>query len=145
MALIIGQPVLIDIVEEGSGVLPLRFLISFIPDKPFITPITGFSLWLVIQDPFYNIPIGFHHLLRIPMSPTRGGISFQRTSVLERRFESSKEYSNSKIVFALIAIQLNPIESKLLGRIAAKAQQHLFVRVPFPRLSFEEPRIVSSL
>ena len=52
-----------------------------------------------------------------------GGIFFERTSVFERRFESSNEDSNSKIVFALIAIQLNPIESKLLGRTAAKAQQ----------------------
>ena len=58
-----------------------------------------------------------------PMRPTGGGIFFERTSVFERRFESSNEDSNSKIVFALIAIQLNPMESKLLGRIAAKAQQ----------------------
>ena len=58
-----------------------------------------------------------------PMRPTGGGIFFERTSVFERRFEYSNEDSNSKIVFALIAIQLNPIESKLLGRIAAKAQQ----------------------
>ena len=57
------------------------------------------------------------------MRPSGGVILFQRTSVFERRFESSNEDSNSKIVFALIAIQLNPIESKLLGRIAAKAQQ----------------------
>ena len=57
------------------------------------------------------------------MRPTGGGIFFERTSVFERRFESSNEDSNSKTVFALIAIQLNPIESKLLGRIAAKAQQ----------------------
>ena len=61
--------------------------------------------------------------LRPPMRPTRGGIFFERTSVFERRFESSNEESNSKIVFALIAIQFNPIESKLLGRTAAKAQQ----------------------
>ena len=59
----------------------------------------------------------------MPMRPTGGGIFFERTSVFERRFESSNEDSNSKTVFALIAIQLNPIESKLLGRIAAKAQQ----------------------
>ena len=59
----------------------------------------------------------------LPMRPAGGGIFFERTSVFERRFESSNEDSNSKIVFALIAIQLNPIESKLLGRIAAKAQQ----------------------
>ena len=52
-----------------------------------------------------------------------GGVFFERTSVFERRFESSNEDSNSKIVFALIAIQLNPIESKLLGRIAARALQ----------------------
>ena len=58
-----------------------------------------------------------------PMRPTGGSIFFERTSVFERRVESSNEDSNSKIVFALIAIQLNPIESKLLGRIAAKAQQ----------------------
>ena len=58
-----------------------------------------------------------------PMRPTGGGIFFERTSVFEGRFESSNEDSNSKTVFALIAIQLNPIESKLLGRIAAKAQQ----------------------
>ena len=58
-----------------------------------------------------------------PMRPTGDGIFFERTSVFERRFESSNEDLNSKIVFALIAIQLNPIESKLLGRIAAKAQQ----------------------
>ena len=57
------------------------------------------------------------------MRPTGGGIFFERTSVFERRIESSNEDSNWKIVFALIAIQLNPIESKLLGRIAAKAQQ----------------------
>ena len=42
------------------------------------------------------------------MRPTGGGIFFERTSVLERRFESSNEDSNSKIVFALIEIQLNP-------------------------------------
>ena len=65
------------------------------------------------------LAISFIH----PMRPTGGGIFFERTSVFERRFESSNEDSNSKIVFALIAIQLNPIESKLLGRIAAKAQQ----------------------
>ena len=49
-----------------------------------------------------------------------------RAGTLETHWEgvfSSNEDSNSKIVFALIAIQLNPIESKLLGRIAAKAQQ----------------------
>ena len=57
------------------------------------------------------------------MRPTGGGIFFERTSVFQRRFESSNEDSNSKIVFALIAIQSNPIESKLLGRIAAKAQR----------------------
>ena len=57
------------------------------------------------------------------MRPTGGGIFFERTSVFERRFESSNEDSNSNIVFALIAIQLNPIESKLLASIAAKAQQ----------------------
>ena len=56
------------------------------------------------------------------MGPTWGGIFFERTSVLERRFESSNEDSHSKIVFALIAIQFNPIKSKLLGRIAATAQ-----------------------
>ena len=59
----------------------------------------------------------------VPMRPTGWGIFFERTSVFERRFQSSNEDSNSKTVFALIAIQLNPIESKLLGRIAAKAQQ----------------------
>ena len=63
------------------------------------------------------------HAVRRPMRPTGGGIFFERTSVFERRFGSSNEDSNSKTVFALIAIQLNPIESKLLGRIAAKAQQ----------------------
>ena len=57
------------------------------------------------------------------MRPTRGGIFFERTSVFERRLESSNEDSTSKIVFALIPNQLNPIEFKLLGRIAAKAQQ----------------------
>ena len=57
------------------------------------------------------------------MRPTGGGIFFERTSVFKRSFESSNKDSNSKIVFALIAIQLNPIESKPLGRIAAKAQQ----------------------
>ena len=57
------------------------------------------------------------------MRPTGGGIFFEQTSVFERRFESSNEDSHSKIVFALIAIQLNPIESKLLGRIAAKAER----------------------
>ena len=58
-----------------------------------------------------------------PTRPTWGGIFFERTSVFERRFESSKEDSNWKIVFAFIAIQLNPIESKLLGRFAANAQR----------------------
>ena len=62
-------------------------------------------------------------LLQHPMRPTGGVFFFERTSVFERRFESLNEDSNSKTVFALIAIQLNPIESKLLGRIAAKAQQ----------------------
>ena len=57
------------------------------------------------------------------MRPTGGGIFFEQTSVFRRRFKSKNEDSNSKIVFALIAIQLNSIESKLLGRIAAKAQQ----------------------
>ena len=57
------------------------------------------------------------------MRPTGGDIFFERTAVFERRFESLNEDSISKIVFALIAFQLNPIESKLLGRIAAKAQQ----------------------
>ena len=57
------------------------------------------------------------------MRPTRGGIFFQRTSVFERRFEFPNEDLNPEIVFALIAIQLNPIKSKLLGRTAAKAQR----------------------
>ena len=57
------------------------------------------------------------------MRPTGGGIFFERTSIFEQRFESSNEDSNPKIEFASIAIRLNPIESKLLGRIAAKAQQ----------------------
>ena len=60
----------------------------------------------------------------VPTRPTGGGIFFERISVFERRFESSNEDSNLKIVIALIAIQSNPIESKLLGRIAAKAQRH---------------------
>ena len=59
----------------------------------------------------------------ISMRANGKDIFFERTSVLERRFESSNEDSNSKIVFPLIAIQLNPMVSKLLGRIAAKAQQ----------------------
>ena len=59
----------------------------------------------------------------LPMRRTGGGIFFEQTSVFERRFESSNEDSNSKTVFAFIAIQLNPIESELLGRIAAEAQQ----------------------
>ena len=63
------------------------------------------------------------HSLQLPMRPSGRGILFERTSVFERRFESSKEDSNSKIVFALIEIQLNPIKSKLLGRIAAEVQQ----------------------
>ena len=54
------------------------------------------------------------------MRLTGGGVFFERTSVFERRFKSSND---SEIVFALIAIQLNLIESKLLGRFAAKAQQ----------------------
>ena len=57
------------------------------------------------------------------MRPTGGDIFFEGTSVFERRFESLNEDWNSKSVFALIEIQLNPIKSKLLGRIAAKAQQ----------------------
>ena len=64
-----------------------------------------------------------HSHIRLPMRPTRGGIFFERTSVFERRFESSNEDLNSKIVFAVIAFQLYPIKFKLPGRIAAKAQQ----------------------
>ena len=60
---------------------------------------------------------------KLPMRPTGGGIFFERTAVFERRFVSLNEDSNSRIVFALIEIQLNPIKSKLLGRIAAEAQQ----------------------
>ena len=70
-----------------------------------------------------------------PMRPTGGGIFFERTSVFERSLKSSNEDSNWKIVFALIAIQLNPIESKLLGRVAAKAQRQQRVHQIYRRLT----------
>ena len=93
-----------EFVAQPEELIRLMNLTSYVPIEP--------HLWRVGKIP-----------PKTPMRPTGGGIFFERTSVFERRFESSNEDSNSKIVFALIAIQLNPIESKLLASIAAKAQQ----------------------
>ena len=97
---------------------------------PTIHPDMGVSaLWFIpLVDSIVNVLLDMavqqdFRVRVLPMRPTGGDIFFERTSVFEGRFESSNEDSNLRIIFALIAIQLNPIESKLLRRIAAKTQE----------------------